>query len=106
MGNQLPNLSGSKTGLQPTQRIAYYGGVYRSVERGGKLPWRASAYRKAARSNIYGYYGDWRQSFSPFWGLAVTTELITTAPAFHYYGIGYGDPYGYEVPVWGDEVGY
>ena len=69
---------------------------------------------EAARSNrIYGrsasfgshsYYGNWRQSFSPYWALSVTTELVATAPAFYYYGIGYGDPYADEAAAYFDDA--
>jgi hypothetical protein len=55
--------------------------------------------RRTGWKTAGGYYGDWRQSFSPYWALEVTTELVATAPAYYYYGVGHGDPYGYGAPV-------
>ena len=61
---------------------------------------RNSIYRRSTRTNSTSNYGDWRQSFSPYWAQSVTIELVATAPAYFYYGIGHGDPYGDEAPAY------
>src|SRR5262245_42672638 len=82
-----------------------YYGVYRTrIDPGADSTQRLTSHR-AARPNGY-YYSDWRQTFSPYWGLGVATELIATAPAFYYYGVGFGDPYGHEVLVYEKIVSY
>jgi hypothetical protein len=72
-----------------------------------EAPRPARIYGRSAWSDSPSYYGNWRQSFSPYWALSVTTELVATAPVFYYYGVGHGDPYAYEVPAsFDDAVAY
>ena len=65
---------------------------------------RNSIYKGSARTNRTSNHGDWRQSFSPYWAQSVTTELVATAPAYFYYGIGHGDPYGDEVRAYRNDA--
>jgi len=84
-----------------------YSGIYGSEATfDGRLTGRRGIDRRTAWRRGLGNYGDWRQSFSPYWALEVTTELLATAPAYYYYGVGHGNPYGYEGPVYDDMVAY
>jgi hypothetical protein len=70
--------------------LRYYGGIYRGqpVRRGSNV-W----------PKRYDYYHNWRQSYSPYWGWDVAAGLLASGPAYYvYYGVGYGDEYGYEAP--------
>ena len=61
----------------------YYGaGAYSGLHRRGVSSWR------------FGSYGDWRQSYSPYWGWDVAASLLATTPAYdsYYYGVGYEGP--------------
>jgi len=67
-------------------RARYYGGIYR----GAAWPKR--------------YYGNWRDSYSPYWAWDVAAGLLMTAPTYYdhgyyYYGVGFGDESGYEVSL-------
>jgi BA14K-like protein len=68
----------------------YYGGIYRG----------------AAWPGRYGSYGDWRQSYSPYWAWDVAAGLVATAPTYYYYGVGFGDEFGYEAPLYDDAIAY
>lgn len=68
----------------------YYGGTYRRVVWPGPYP----------------HYGDWRQSYSPYWGWDVGAGLLATAPTYYYYGVGFGDAAGYEAPLYDDGIAY
>lgn len=68
----------------------YYGGTYRRVVWPGRYP----------------QYGDWRQSYSPYWGWDVGASLLATAPTYYYYGVGFGDTFGYEAPLYDYAIAY
>ena len=100
-----PGFGASHVGVTPVG-FRYYGGVYRrGIYPGSGLAWRGALYRGADWAGRRGYYGDWRQSYSPYWGWGVGAELLATAPAY-YYGVGYGDEYGYEVSIHDDAIAY
>jgi hypothetical protein len=69
---------------------AYYGaGAYSGLHRRGVSSWR------------FGSYGDWRQSYSPYWGWDVAASLLATTPAYDSYYFG-----GYEGPADAGAVAY
>jgi len=81
------------TGVDARSAEVFGNGIGRvAIGSGG----RNSIYRRSVRTNSTSNYVDWRQSFSPYWAQSVTIELVATAPAYFYYGIGHGDPYGDE----------
>jgi len=82
----------------------YYGGVYRLAWRGP--PYHGRIYRGSIwPARNYAYYRDWRNSYSPYWAWDVGADLLATAPAY-YYGVGFGDEYGFEVPTVDDTIVY
>jgi BA14K-like protein len=85
----------------------YYGGIYRRVGGGwqGGI-YRGGVYRDGGWPGRYAYYGDWRRSYSPYWGWGVAAGLLATAPAYYYYGVGFGDAYGFEAPVYESAVAF
>src|SRR5262249_19304886 len=52
-----------------------------------------------------GTYRDWRNSHTSYWGWAVAGGLLATAPTY-YYGVGFGNGFGYEVPLYDDAAAY
>ena len=79
-------------GTAPRQLLLRRRIVHGSCNRRGVSSWR------------FGSYGDWRQSYWPYWGWDVAASLLATAPAYdsYYYGVGYGD----EVPADAGAVAY
>ena len=92
----------------PIETVLYFGGASVDGARSRLAKLEATRhgriYGRSALSSSHSYYGNWRQSFSRYWALSVTTELVATAPAFYYYGVGQGDPYAYEGPAYFDDA--
>ena len=86
------HFSGARFGAAPVG-ARYYGGI----NRGAGPAWHGGVYRGGVWSSRYGYYGNWRQSYWPYWGWDVAAGLLASAPAY-YYGVGFGDEFGYEAP--------
>ena len=89
------DVDGARIGAAPVgARFAaaprYYGGIYRG----------------AVWPDRYRSYSDWRQSYSPYWAWDVAAGLLATAPTYYYYGVGFGDAFGYEAPLYDDAIAY
>jgi len=82
----------------PARGARYYGGIYR---RAG-VAWHGSVWPNRYHEH---YYGNWRQSFRPNWGWDVAADLLAAGPAY-YYGVGFGDDYGFETPYYDDAIAY
>ena len=109
-----PHFDGAGSGRAHfgTARAGYYGGIYRrELERhrlssdydaGSGL--HGSFNRRDISARRLGSYGDWRQSYWPYWGWDMAASVLATDPFYYsyYYGVGYGD----EVPTDAGAVAY
>jgi hypothetical protein len=77
----------------------YYGGI----NRGAGLARHGGVYRGGVWPSRYGYYGNWRQSYWPYWGWSVAAGLLASAPTYYY---GVGDEFGYEPPPYDGAIVY
>ena len=94
-----------------TARAGYYGGIYRrelerhvSSDYGAGSGWHGNFNRRYISARRLGSYGEWRQSYWPYWGwdMAASAAYDSYYYDSYYYDIGSN----YEVPADAGAVAY